>query len=788
APADYDYWNTDPQYPDFKFRFIMSFERFKFIKRYLHVSDPASNIDHYFAKVLPMADVVQDNSRKYYSPSSKDTYRIRGKPISEGYKIFALCDSGFTYSFLFASSREKTLLEEDFTGEQLNETQKNCGIFPPSLRGLRDQRGLRAEWGKLGGVVVNDDMVAAWVDNNIVYMLSTIHTIHKPADHVEGKLGGVVVNDVMVAAWVDNNIVYILSTIHTIHRTADLVEAPKKHPRENSNNSATRNDLFGENAVLPLKIPTIINDYNHNMNGVDIADQMRSNYATQRTHYRTWVPLFYCCLDTAIVNAYMILKLAKPTFELKNFRLSIAAAWLKEADEYDSEPDDKPERQRVVVKAGKNLPPGRLIGSHIVKYNDMSRRESLECRFNLYKENQVVVKTPRGHTPHLYRKILPLSEKQEILKFQKDNGLNDRDTAELYNVKHNCIVKWRQTISLDVKYGPNQKTLHTGRPVYTGEVDANIEHMLIEHIEELRQRDFAISGVDCAVKILQLDPDFLKHVANKKLDPENQAKRVQDWVYRFVERNGFSFRKTTHVAQNNCSLEKCIDAVSLMNRKQTAVYFDSRPNYTISEKGTSTVSIKGTSSGDQRATAFLAVTATGKKLPPMIVFKGTPGGKIEKEFKSAKYNYPDGQLYAVQEKGWTDTRIMLMWVEKILKPYLYKNMGNSPYAHLIIDSFAVHYVREVAVAIQNAGALISYIPGGGTSKIQVLDVGINKPFKNYLQSQWMAWMVEKNKVNTKKVSRVDVSGFINNSWDRVTEQTICNTWKKINFAIDPKVE
>ncbi|KAI3655789.1 hypothetical protein MP638_005583 [Amoeboaphelidium occidentale] len=348
-----------------------------------------------------MADVVQDNSRKYYSPSSKvsidemmvrfggrskDRYRIQGNPISEGYKIFALCDSGFTYSFLFASSREKTLLEEDFTGEQLNETQKEvltlsrtlpkghfdiymdnyftsvklfsklrsegigaCGTvrassgnFPPSLRGVRDQRGLRAEWGKLGGVVVNDVMVAAWVDNNIVYMLSTIHTIHKPADHVE---------------------------------------VPRKRPRENSNNSATRNDLFGENAVLPLKIPKIIYDYNHNMNDVDIADQMRSNYATQRTHYKTWVPLFYCCLDTAIVNAYMILKLAKPTFEHKDFLLSIAAALFKKADEYDSEPDDKPERQRVVVKAGTKLPPGRLHGSHIVRYNDMSRRECFLCRW-----------------------------------------------------------------------------------------------------------------------------------------------------------------------------------------------------------------------------------------------------------------------------------------------------------------------------------------------------------------------------------------------------------------------
>jgi hypothetical protein len=42
------------------------------------------------------------------------------------------------------------------------------------------------------------------------------------------------------------------------------------------------------------------------MGGVDIADQRRGYYNTQLTVQRTWMPLFFWLLDTAIVNAHII--------------------------------------------------------------------------------------------------------------------------------------------------------------------------------------------------------------------------------------------------------------------------------------------------------------------------------------------------------------------------------------------------------------------------------------------------------------------------------------------------
>ena len=46
--------------------------------------------------------------------------------------------------------------------------------------------------------------------------------------------------------------------------------------------------------------------YNHFMNEIDLADQLRSYYNTQQCHLKTWKPLWHFLLDIAVVNAYKI--------------------------------------------------------------------------------------------------------------------------------------------------------------------------------------------------------------------------------------------------------------------------------------------------------------------------------------------------------------------------------------------------------------------------------------------------------------------------------------------------
>ena len=42
------------------------------------------------------------------------------------------------------------------------------------------------------------------------------------------------------------------------------------------------------------------------MGGVDIADQRRSYFTTQRTHRKTWKPLWHFLLDTVISNCFLL--------------------------------------------------------------------------------------------------------------------------------------------------------------------------------------------------------------------------------------------------------------------------------------------------------------------------------------------------------------------------------------------------------------------------------------------------------------------------------------------------
>ena len=101
----------------------MSLNRFCQIKRFLHGSDPDLQLSRakWFRKLEPLDRIIRDHSQKYYLPASTitvdemiirfgvksyHTYRMPSKPIKEGYKVFALCDTGYTYHWLYTSRSE----------------------------------------------------------------------------------------------------------------------------------------------------------------------------------------------------------------------------------------------------------------------------------------------------------------------------------------------------------------------------------------------------------------------------------------------------------------------------------------------------------------------------------------------------------------------------------------------------------------------------------------------------------------------------------------------------------
>lgn len=259
-------------------------------------------------------------------------------------------------------------------------------------------------------------------------------------------------------------------------------------------------------------------------------------------------------------------------------------------------------------------------------------------------------------------------------------------------------------------------------------------------------------------------------------------------MYRLLNNWDVSWRRATHKAQNTRFCAKIINdfqqyinekmimlditADNVYNCDQTNVNFSVEAPYTWAKRGSNTVAVKVGNSSN-RATAMLACSLSGKKLPPFIVFKGSEyaTGSIYRELQS-KIGYPEGVELSVQPKAWMDEGQMIKWIRMVWKPFA---VGENKIVYLIMDECPSHLTSRVRNAFAECNTEVDYIPGGYTSKLQVLDVGINKPFKNYLAQSFDSWLVHNA---NKRAQREDVAHWVHESWNKITYETIKNSWRR----------
>ena len=165
----------------------------------------------------------------------------------------------------------------------------------------------------------------------------------------------------------------------------------------------------------------------------------------------------------------------------------------------------------------------------------------------------------------------------------------------------------------------------------------------------------------------------------------------------------------------------------VINMDETPMHFDMPGSHTVHKKGCREVRIRSTGAEKCRLTVILACIAAGDILPPMAIFKRKRALK--------NLHIPAGFVVNVQPKGWNDSELTKVWIQKVLYQYTAKQ-----YSLLVWDTFTGHMTEDVAEELQSKNISVAVIPGGCTSKIQPLDVSLNKPFKSNCRSQWVEYM------------------------------------------------
>jgi len=92
-----------------------------------------------------------------------------------------------------------------------------------------------------------------------------------------------------------------------------------------------------------------------------------------------------------------------------------------------------------------------------------------------------------------------------------------------------------------------------------------------------------------------------------------------------------------------------------------------------------------------------------------------------------------------------------------------------------MDQFKVHLMGNVIRKIQDCGTEVDFCPAGYTSKTQVMDVSVNKPFKDGMRELYEEWMAQPG--DSKKVTRLLVAQWVDIAWSKITEESIRNGWR-----------
>jgi hypothetical protein len=335
----------------------------------------------------------------------------------------------------------------------------------------------------------------------------------------------------------------------------------------------------------------------------------------------------------------------------------------------------------------------------------------------------------------------------------------------------------------DIIRAHKKKTRHKGT---AGTISDEMQQTLMQFYENLRENGNVVTPTMIAIELCRQYPE---------MGADLPFRTVMLRVRRFLASKGLVTRRITHAAQNHTYNQERMDnfvgyvnrqiqcnkyiADCIVNFDQTNIDFDIAASTTLENRGRRSISIKNTGSS-KRCTVLLAVTLSGVKLPPFIIFEGQPGdrSRIRREFKDPKFGYPQSNFYTVQPKAWDDQNTHMQWVEKVWFPFC-DQQQNGNYTYLIHDEFKVHLMGKVIWHKQELGTEVEFIPGGYTGALQVLDKGIIKPFKDHYHSQQLQWQI--NNYENNKPKKQDVAKWIEAAWEKVTVESIKNTWASIGI-------
>ena len=162
--------------------------------------------------------------------------------------------------------------------------------------------------------------------------------------------------------------------------------------------------------------------------------------------------------------------------------------------------------------------------------------------------------------------------------------------------------------------------------------------------------------------------------------------------------------------------------------------------------------------GDKECfTVNLIVKADGTKLPAQVILKtAAKGGQLSENYIQ-KLDVPCNIEVKSAPKAWWSSKFDDELVDDIFPELQQETV-------LLRDCFSVHLMEKIVTRLESLNVHQIVIPAGMTGELQSLDVGINKPFKDYVREKYRQWRMKNISFTAK--------GFIKTGKERVSSVCI----------------
>ena len=288
-PTVADYWSTAPHMPEHPLvkNSGMTLTRFQQLKRFLHISDPADDLNEsstWLSKIAPALECVRSSSRRCYSASeticvdemmvsfvgrSRHTVVIKTKPDPRGHLVYAAVDARtrFVIDFLVHSN-------ETGVPELPAETKKKYGSRAGTFHHLSQAAGHRVRSfadNAFCSIQALSDLRelgiggAGAARHNCKHLPDRLRQAKKQGTVAPCAVESATVMSVNVALWSDAKIASMLSTARSVE--GEDAWEPKMRRKQRSGPSAP---LFGEPREMK-KMPKLVGDCSKHMGGCALS-------------------------------------------------------------------------------------------------------------------------------------------------------------------------------------------------------------------------------------------------------------------------------------------------------------------------------------------------------------------------------------------------------------------------------------------------------------------------------------------------------------------------------------